>query len=219
MLLNREQALDIFHRRVSTRNYDPARKISDDDFRTILECGIRSPSSVGSEPWKFVVLQDPALRQKLKPIAFGLADSADNASHLLVILAKKNARMDSEFLREAFIRQDWTAEDFAQKMPAYLNFHQNDIAVTGNERTLFDWASKQTYLALANMMTAAAMLGIDSCPMEGFDYAAVNQLLADAGVFDPAEWGVSVMASFGYRAREIARKNRREFDDVVQVVG
>ena len=87
-----------------------------------------------------------------------------------------------------------------------------------NEQTLFDWACKQTYIALANMMTGAAMIGIDSCPIEGFNYEAVNKILADAGIFDLAEWGVSVMATFGYRSREIVSKGRKPFDEVVQWV-
>ena len=61
----------------------------------------------------------------------------------------------------------------------------------------------------------AAMLGIDSCPIEGMDYDAVNELLASAGLFDPEEYGVSVAVTFGYRAREIAPKSRRPIEDLV----
>ena len=77
------------------------------------------------------------------------------------------------------------------------------------------WASKQTYIALGNMMTGAAMLGIDSCPIEGMNYEAVNELLVSAGLFDPEEYGVSVAVTFGYRAREIAPKSRRSIEDLV----
>ena len=83
---------------------------------------------------------------------------------------------------------------------------------------MFDWTSKQTYIALANMMTGAAMIGIDSCPIEGFDYPAVNRILADAGVFDPKEWGVSVMVTFGYRAKDIKPKSRKPLDEIVSWV-
>lgn len=81
MILTREQALKIFKRRVSTRSYDPARTISDEDFNTILEFGRLSPSSVGSEPWKFLVIQNKELREKLKPIAWGMVNTLDDASH------------------------------------------------------------------------------------------------------------------------------------------
>lgn len=84
-----------------------------------------------------------------------------------------------------------------------------------NERALFDWCSKQTYIALANMMTGAAMVGIDSCPIEGFDYEEMNRVLSEAGLFDANEWGVSVAVTFGYRTQEIAQKARKSQEDVV----
>lgn len=71
MILTREQALEIFKRRVSVRYYDPARKISAEDFATILDFGRLSPSSVGCEPWQFVIVQNAALREKIKPFAWG----------------------------------------------------------------------------------------------------------------------------------------------------
>ncbi|EGY60761.1 hypothetical protein HMPREF1028_01165 [Neisseria sp. GT4A_CT1] len=71
MILTREQALEIFKRRVSVRYYDPARKISAEDFAAILDFGRLSPSSVGCEPWQFVVVQNAALREKIKPFAGG----------------------------------------------------------------------------------------------------------------------------------------------------
>ena len=71
MILTREQALEIFKRRVSVRYYDPAHKISAEDFAAILDFGRLSPSSVGCEPWQFVVVQNAALREKIKPFALG----------------------------------------------------------------------------------------------------------------------------------------------------
>ena len=85
----------------------------------------------------------------------------------------------------------------------------------GSERALLDWCGKQTYIALANMMTGAALIGIDSCPIEGFNYDEMNRVLAEAGAFDPAEWSVSVAATFGYRAQPIADKARKSADEVV----
>ncbi len=84
-----------------------------------------------------------------------------------------------------------------------------------NDRTLFDWCSKQTYIALANMMTGAALIGIDSCPIEGFNYAEVNRILAQEGAFDATEYGVSVMVTFGYRAKEIKKKYRKPLEEMV----
>ena len=215
MILTRQQALDIFRRRVSTRYYDPARKISAEDFAAILDFGRLSPSSVGSEPWKFLVIQNQGLREKIKPVAWGMQSSITEASHLVILLAKKHARYDTPFFSELMDRRGFTPEQRAAALERYRNFQTHDIAIADDERALFDWASKQSYIALANMLTGAAMLGIDSCAVEGMDYAAVEHILAQAGLLDPAEYGVSVAATFGYRARDIQPKPRRDAAETV----
>ncbi|MDO4879512.1 MAG: NAD(P)H-dependent oxidoreductase [Neisseria sp.] len=215
MILTREQALEIFKRRVSTRHYDPARKISAEDFAAILDFGRLSPSSVGSEPWKFLVIQNKELREKIKPVAWGMQTTVSDASHIVIILAKKHARYDSEFFRELMDRRGFTPEERKAAYDRYRSFQTHDMPVADDERALFDWAGKQTYIALANMLTGAAMLGIDSCPIEGMDYKAVNEILAGAGLLDPAEYGVSVAATFGYRARDISPKPRRDASETV----
>ncbi|OWP23987.1 NAD(P)H-dependent oxidoreductase [Eikenella corrodens] len=215
MILTRQQALDIFRRRVSTRYYDPARKISAEDFAAILDFGRLSPSSVGSEPWKFLVIQNQDLREKIKPVAWGMQATIAEASHLVILLVKKHARYDSPFFSELMNRRGFTPEQRVAALERYRSFQTHDIAIADNERALFDWASKQSYIALANMLTGAAMLGIDSCAVEGMDYAAVEHILAQAGLLDPAEYGVSVAATFGYRARDIQPKPRRDAAETV----
>ena len=210
------QILPAYQYRKSCRHYDPSRKISAEDFNYILELARLSPSSVGSEPWRFLVVQNPELRQKLKPFAWGMAATLDTASHIVVILAKKNARYDSPFMLDGIKRRGITdPEAIGKTLAKYQNFQADDAHLLDNERTLFDWCSKQTYIALANMMTGAALIGIDSCPIEGFNYDEMNRTLAATGAFDPAEWGVSVAVTFGYRAQDIAPKARKPIEDVV----
>ena len=216
--ISKEDILAAFQRRAATRYYDGSRKISEEDMHFILELGRLSPSSVGSEPWRFVVVQNRALRDAIKPVGWGVANQLDDCSHLVVILAKKNARYDSDFMREVLLRRGFSGEQLEAGLARYKQFQVEDMRQAENAQTLFDWACKQTYIALANMMTGAAMIGIDSCPIEGFNYAAVNQIFADAGVLDAQEWGVAVMATFGYRAKEIAPKARKPFTEVVQWV-
>lgn len=215
MAVTREEALEIFARRRATRAYDPDRRVSDEDFAAILEFARLSPSSVGTEPWKFLVIQDPELREKLKPIAWGMVGQLDAASHLVVLLAKKGLRYDTPWMHRTLEGRGLTEEQMEAALERYSYFQKHCIKVLESDRALFDWASKQTYIALGNMMTGAAMLGIDSCPIEGMDYDAVNELLASAGLFDPEEFGVSVAVTFGYRAREIAPKSRRPIEDLV----
>ena len=216
--LTREQVLELFHQRSSTRYYDPTKKISDEDFECILECGRLSPSSVGSEPWKFLVIQNKTLREKMKPFSWGMMNQLDNCSHLVVILAKKNARYDSPFFVDVMARKGLNTEQQQAALTKYKALQEEDMKLLESDRTLFDWCSKQTYIALANMLTGAAALGIDSCPIEGFHYDKMNECLAEEGLFDPQEYAVSVAATFGYRSRDIAKKSRKGLDEVVKWV-
>ena len=163
--LTREQVLELFHQRSSTRYYDPAKKISDEDFECILECGRLSPSFV-----------------------------------------------------DVMARKGLNAEQQQAALAKYKALQEEDMKLLESDRTLFDWCSKQTYIALANMLTGAAALGIDSCPIEGFHYDKMNECLAEEGLFDPKEYAVSVAATFGYRSRDIAKKSRKALDEVVRWV-
>lgn len=217
--ISKQQVLDAFQFRCAMRKFDPSKKISESDFTYLLELARLSPSSVGSEPWQFLVLQNPTLRQALQPYCWGGQKQLQDASHFVVILARTNARYDSADFYETIKKRGFNEEQIAKTLAVYQNFQQHDIKILDNERALFDWASKQTYIALANMMTGAALIGIDSCPIEGFDYDKVNQILADAGLFDPAEFRVSVMAAFGYRAADPSRaKTRKALDEIVRWV-
>ncbi|WP_233114881.1 NAD(P)H-dependent oxidoreductase [Aggregatibacter actinomycetemcomitans] len=215
MSVTKQQVLDAFHFRCATRYYDPARKISKEDFDYILELGRLSPSSVGSEPWQFLVIQNPELRQALKPVSWGMATQLDDASHVVVILANKNMRYDSEDFRANLERRGLTEEQIQTNMVTYQRFQTQHINVLENDRTLFDWASKQTYIALANMMTGAALIGIDSCPIEGFNYAEVNRILAQTGAYNADKYAVSVAVTLGYRAKDIRPKARKPLNEIV----
>ena len=215
MSVTKQQVLDAFHFRCATRYYDPTRKISKEDFDYILELGRLSPSSVGSEPWQFLVVQNPELRQALKPVSWGMATQLDDASHVVVILANKNMRYDSEDFRANLVRRGLMEEQIQANMAIYQRFQTEHINVLENDRTLFDWASKQTYIALANMMTGAALIGIDSCPIEGFNYAEVNRILAQTGAYDAEKYAVSVAVTFGYRGKDIRPKGRKPLNEIV----
>ena len=213
--LNAQQVVELLNQRSSTRYYDPNKKIGEKDFNAILECARLSPSSVGSEPWKLLVIQNKALREKIKPFSWGMKNQLDDCSHLVILLAKKNARYDSPFFTEVMTRKGLDEEQQKLALAKYETLQKNDMKLLESERTLFDWCSKQTYIELANMLTGAAAMGIDSCPIEGFHYDLMNQTLAAEGLFDPQEYGVSVAATFGYRARDITKKSRKTMDEIV----
>ena len=214
-----EQVLDVFRFRHACKKFDPTKAVSSEDFDTILESARLSPSSFGFEPWMLVILTDETLKQKLYPLAWGAQNSLNGASRFVILLARKPADMISSsdyithMMREI---QHNPVEVEAQRREKFRTFQQDDFELLESERAMFDWASKQTYIALANMMTTAAFLGIDSCPIEGFQRREVDELLAREGVFDPVHFGVSVMVSFGYRASEPHRaKTRQPMEDIL----
>ncbi|MGM0753909.1 MAG: NAD(P)H-dependent oxidoreductase [Bacillota bacterium] len=222
---NKEQVkqdiLDAYHFRHATKEFDPNKKVSDDDFRFIMETGRLSPSSFGFEPWRFVVIQNPELREKIKNTAWGAYGKLPEASHFVVILArtKKDTKYDSQYLQDHFKNVKHLPEDhMAKYLEKIEQFQKVDFDLLEGNRPLYDWAGKQTYLALGNMMTAAAQIGVDSCPIEGFDIEKMNKLLDEEELLEDGRFSISVMVAFGYRVKEPAPKTRRPYEDIVKFV-
>jgi len=215
-MITKDDVLPAFRFRHACKRFDADRKISAADFGFILECGRLSPSSFGLEPWKFLVIQNPALRQKLLATVWGAQGTLPTASHYLAILYRKAMRFDSPHVRHMMVDIQNLAEDVIQaKLGRLSKFQQSDHHVLDSARNLDDWAAKQTYIALGNMMTAAALVGIDSCPIEGFDMAGTEAILKEANVLDTDNFGLAVMAAFGYRTNPQPAKARQPVEDVV----
>ncbi|OFS28439.1 MULTISPECIES: NAD(P)H-dependent oxidoreductase [Abiotrophia] len=213
-----EAIRDLLKRRYACRDYDPNRKISDQDFHLILEAGQLAPSSYGFEPWHFLVIESESLKQALAPIALGAQKALASASHFVIILSRTQAslRYDAPYIGYMMREIQGLPEDFCEfKQQRFETFQKEDFDLLSTERATFDWASKQSYLALAQMMQVAALRGIDSLAMEGFNRQAVTDLLTERGLIDPSEWGVSVMVSFGYGLGSVPRKTRQSLDQLV----
>lgn len=210
--------LDAMMFRHACKEFDSTKKISDDDFNTILEIGRLSPSSFGFEPWKFVIVQNEALREKMKAFSWGAQGQLPTASHFMIVLARKKKGMiySSDYIQHMMKDVKQFPEDVQQMYSEfYEKFQKVDFDLLQSDRNLFDWAGKQTYIALANMMTGAAYMGIDSCPIEGFDYNLTEQFIQGALKIDTQEFGPAVMVAFGYRKDEPKReKDRQELEDI-----
>ena len=219
MTTKNETIINTFNYRYACKKFDATKIVSDADFTTILEAGRLSPSSFGFEPWKFLVIQNAQLKEKLFPITWGGQRSLNGASHFVILLARKKADLlhDAEYISHIMNDIQSLPTEIAEgKRNAFASFQKNDFNLLESDRAIFDWASKQTYIALGNMLTTAAFLGIDSCPIEGFNRQAIDELLTTEGLIDPEHFGVSVMASFGYRDEIPHAKTRQNIDDVVQ---
>lgn len=217
--LAKEQFLEAMNFRHATKEYDENLKISDKDFYFILEAGRLSPSSLGSEPWKFLVIQDPILREKMMPVAPGAAEKLKAASHFVVLLARKGVRYDSEYLLNHMKTVQHYPEEMIGTISEQYKYFQQGKNILVNEQALNDWAAKQTYIALGNMLTAAAMIGIDSTPMEGFQADNLDALLEAEGLLEGGAYSASVLAAFGYRKADPNRpKTRKTLEEVAQFI-
>jgi nitroreductase len=215
-MINSTEIIKAYKFRHACKIFNDRKKISTEDFECILESARLSPSSFGFEPWKFLVIQNTQVREKLKSCTWGGQGQLSTASHFCVILARKDIKYDSEYINN-FIHnvQSFTDEVIEKRLAIYKKFQEEDFRLTESERKMFDWASKQTYITLGNMMTTAAMLGIDSCPIEGFEPEKVEKILSDNCNVDLNKFGVSCMVAFGYRINPPQEKSRQKMDEIV----
>ncbi len=214
----RETILNAFQFRHATKEFDATKTISNEDIDFILKTANLSPSSFGFEPWHFIVVQDKELRELLKPVAWGAPLKLDTASHFVLGLSMKASMVkhDADYIMHMMkdVKQ-FPAEVIDVYSKFYREFQERDFDLD-TDKKLFDWSSKQTYIALGNMMTSAALVGIDSCPIEGFHQEKAEALLKEKFGVDTTKYGLSFMVAFGYRkvAPEFA-KSRRNIEDVV----
>lgn len=200
--------------------FDTEKVISEEDFSYILNAARFSPSSFGLEPWRFVVLQNMELRDGLIPYCWGARRQLPTCSHFVIILARKDSMAyNSDYIKRTMTEMQRLSGDvLTTRLASYKNFQENDFKLFENKRAMFDWSCKQGYIALAMMIYSAAMVGIDSCPIEGFDREKVEQYLTDHEIIDQSEFGVACMVSFGYRFAEGRAKTRYKLAETVKWV-
>jgi len=202
------EAMDFRH---ACKIFDETKKISNEDLNYILEAGRKSPSSFGQEPWKFLVITNEELKAKLRLLCWNQVQIT-SCSHLVIILAKiEDVKPQSSEVLRKFSRRKLPLEMVEAYIEKYAKHFENIFI--SNEKT-FAWSSKQTYIALANMMTAAAIKGIDSCPIEGFEKVKVEQELK----LDPSKYQLSVMMPLGYRIKEQSPLLRDKLEDIVEYI-
>jgi len=218
-MIENSKITEAYNFRHACKVFDTDKKISKEDFETILETGRLSPSSFGFEPWKFLIIQNMELREKLKPIVWGAQGTLPTASHFVIILARKqkSMRYDSDYISHMMSDIHHLPKESADaRREYYKNFQKNDFNLLESKRATYDWACKQTYIALGNMMTTTAMLGIDSCAVEGFNSAEIEKIMTEEFGIDSDEFGVSVMVAFGYRVDKQHKKTRQAIEDITQ---
>lgn len=173
--------------RHACKHFDPARQVLQADLDFVLEAGRLSPSSMGLEPWHFVVVRSQPLKDALQTASFG-QPQLGSASVVIVILAKKAAlKPGSNYVTRLFQRNATMLEPYD-----WLTACHADLA---RHADMLTWGAAQCHIAAANMMTAAAVAGVDSCPIGGFDPAQVQQALE----IDADQYAITLILPLGYR--------------------
>jgi nitroreductase len=191
--IDSQQLLDRLNWRYATKQFDPTRKLNAQDWATLEDALHLTPSSGGLQPWKFIVVTDPAVRAKLLPASYGQPQIKD-ASHLVVFAAKKNF---GEADVDAFINRIAATRGVSvESLTPFRGMLVGGIVKSMDEKSRDAWARNQAYIALGNLLTSAALLGIDACPMEGFDRAQYDEILG----LNAQGYASAVIATVGYRA-------------------
>jgi len=201
--------IDALQFRHACKKFDSQKKISSQELDTILEAARLSPTSFGMEAWKFLVLSSDEIRQKLRPACWDQAQVTDS-SHVIVILARPAlADPSNEYVLKNFQRRQ-LSDDVTQ---AYIEKYRIHMETEVFPRmSAYAWCSKQCYIGLSNIMTAAASLGIDSCPMEGFEKDRVESILE----IDTREFEVAVLVALGFRKEDQTPRRRHGLGEMVE---
>jgi len=212
-MITREELLEQLQWRYATKQFDSARKISDADWSALEQALILSPSSYGLQPWKFIVITDHETREKLVPVTWGQRQVAD-CSHFVVFTIKKNfgvADIRAMLDRTAEVRGGDRA-----KLNVYGDMMISDLINGPRSKWIQEWMARQVYIALGNFMTSAALIGIDTCPMEGLEPEKYDEILG------LSERGLATVVACpaGYRATTdkyaTLPKVRYEAEEVVE---
>ena len=194
--------------RHACKRFDTEKQIPAEQFESILEVCRMSPSSFGMEPWRLIVVRNEKLRKALKASCWN-QNQITEASELVIFTTDNDiVRSDSPYVRKMFERRGMTSE----MVDTYMGVYKNYLApIEEDEILLENWTAKQCYIALANAMTYAATLEIDSCPIEGFDKEEVEAIL-------DIEYGhsVAVICAFGYRVNPQSEQMRLPIKSIVE---
>ncbi len=191
------QLLDALNWRYATKTFDPTRKIAEATWKTLEQALLLSASSFGLQPYRFLVVNNPAVREQLLPHSWNQRQVVE-ASHL-VVFAGRTAITEAEIDRilDRIIEVRGVSR---ASLDGYRGMMYGSLLSPGSETRIPQWAAHQAYIALGNLLTSAALLGIDTCAIEGFVPAEYD------AIFGLKEQGYAsvVVAALGYRHAEDA---------------
>jgi nitroreductase len=196
-----QQVLQQLQWRYATKKFDPTKIIPDEIWTTLEQSLVLAPSSFGLQPWQFFVVRNPEIRAKLVEHSWGQKQVVE-ASHLVVLAIKKDigdADVDRFIARTSEV-QGTPIEN----LQGFANVIKGFMVKPPYPLNMDEWCIRQVYLALGEFMTCAAMLGIDTCPMEGFVPAKYDEVLG----LPERGYQAVVVCPAGYRAEDDKQATR-----------
>ncbi len=199
--------------RYAAKKFDTSKKIPAEIWATLEEALVLAPSSFGLQPWKFLVITDPAVKAKLQPVSWNQTQTVES-SHFVVFTVRKG--LDEAYVERFFDRTVELRGGTKEALAGYKGMILGSLAQAKAAGVLDAWQTNQVYIALGQFMAAAALLGVDACPMEGIDRAKYDEVLGLTGT----EYATVVACAAGYRAADdkyaTAPKVRFKASDVVK---
>lgn len=186
--------LEALSRRYSVKKFNPEKIVPQETLLNILEAGKLTASSLGLQPYEIIIVESKEMREKLIP-AFYNPSQISTCSHLIVIISKKT--IDERYIQNYFKHISDVRSIPMDDLIPFKNSISNHIEQK-NEDEVFNWAEKQSYIVLANLMYAAAMEEVDTCPMEGFKQDKIDEILG----IDIDKEKVTVTLALGYRSED-----------------
>lgn len=207
-----ENIISAMNWRYAGKIFDPAKKITAEQLHTILEAGRLSPSAYGVESWQFLIINNTELRQKLRAVSYDQSKVTD-ASHLVVIAARTDGEnVANELVTRTAKVQGKTTEDLKGLSDMVHGFLERQT-----EEGAKSWLRSQSYIPLGVMIEAAALIGVDSGPMEGFDADKVDELLG----LKEKNLHATTMLALGFRGDDAYAKlpkTRKSYEEVVTIL-
>jgi nitroreductase len=210
-----QQLVNALEWRYATKVFDPDKKIPAELWQTLEHALVLSPSSYGLQPYRFLVIRDAAKRAELLPHSWNQKQVVD-CSHYIVFTARTKM---TEADIDRFLALTSRVRNLpAEALSAYRGMMVGDLVTGPRGKIAHEWATRQAYIAIGNLMTCAAVLGVDACPMEGFVPAEYDRVLG----LENSGYASVVCCALGYRSANDKyaglAKVRHEAADLLRVI-
>lgn len=210
-----DQLLSTLEWRYAVKLFDTTKKIPENIWSSLEKSLVLTPSSYGLQPWKFLVIRDPILLDKLKVASWNQKQVTD-CSHYVVFLHKTS--LDESYVTRFLETQCKIRNTTMDSLAGYKKVILGDVVTGERGKMVAEWSARQVYIALGNFMTSAALLGIDTCPMEGLDPKKYDEILG----LGNTGYKTLVACAAGYRSENdkyaLAKKVRFSRDEMIQTL-